>query len=296
MTNESLALFLAIGATLSFSTSSLVFAEYSKRVSVLWMNCFKATVAFCALAITITLVTGFNPISTASLGGLALSGLIGLNIGDLFLLSAFTRLGAARTLILFGFQPLMVGLSAALLFDQPFDPSRLIAVVFLIGCLVTFSLERYRTEKKWELTGLLHALAGVVLDTCGVLLTRASFGDSPDVTPIEGNFYRCFGALVGFAVMARFQPINLIQGLVQWPTKTRTLLIVASLGGTYLSLLLYLSAVKIGHLASISAIAITGPIFATAIECFLYRKLPSRYLMVAFAFFCAGFYILLRSS
>ncbi len=166
----------------------------------------------------------------------------------------------------------------------------------MVLCLFTFSLERYRSEKNWELTGLFFALAGVCLDSCGVLLTRAAFNDSPQIAAMEGHFYRCLGALLGFAIISRFRPFAFAGVLEAMSRRGRLLVIAASLGGTYLSLLLYLSAVKIGHLASISAIAITGPMFATLLESVVHRKAPSAYLYVAFLFFAIGFYILVLAS
>jgi drug/metabolite transporter (DMT)-like permease len=296
MSNNDLALYLALASTLVFATSSLVFAEYARRVSVLWMNCFKAVLALIAFAVVVPLVTEWHQPSTQSIVFFMISGLIGLNIGDLFLLSAFTRLGAARTLILFGFQPLLVGVGANILFGQTMNPARFIAVLFLIACLFTFSLERYRQNKRWELAGLIFALVGVSFDSCGILLTRASFAASPLVTPFEANLWRCIGAVLGFAAMSFFRPLKLREGLMQWPVKTRVILVAASLGGTFVSLSLYLSAIKIGHLASIAGIAITGPIFATGLETIVHKKPPSRYLLVAFAFFLAGFYVLLTTA
>ncbi len=296
LNNDSLALLLALGATLSFASASMIFAEYSKRISVIWMNCFKAVAAFAALAVTVPFLTGWHHAETRSIVGLLVSGWIGLNLGDLFLLSAFTRIGAARTLILFGFQPLMVGLGAYFLFGQKIPPERLIAVVFLIACLFTFSLEKYRQNKNWEIKGLLYALIGVALDTCGILITRASFGTSPEISPLEGHFYRCAGAIVGFAVLSFFRPFSFRKNFQEQPPQTKLILIGASLAGTYLSLALYLSAIKIGQLASIASIAITGPIFATILEHVIHRKAPSRYLLAAFVFFGVGFYILLRTA
>jgi len=297
MQNYHLSLFFALGSTITFATSSLVFAEFSRRISALWMNCFKCIVAFAFLALTIPITTGWTPASFESLTGLVLSGFIGLNLGDLFLLNAFAKLGAARTLMVFGFQPLFLGFAAHLVFGQKFNPHSLLAVFFLIACLTTFALERFRQERVWGVNGLIYALIGVSLDASGVLLSRAAFEHSPQLPPLEGNFYRCFGALLGFALIARFQPIRLIEGYKQLSTiRTRALVIAASFGGTYLALLLYLSAVKIGHLASIASIGITGPIFAAALECLIYRRAPSRYLITAFIFFAAGFYILITSS
>lgn len=296
MANENLAIFLALASTLLFSSASIVFAEYSRRVSVIWMNCFKAFVAFVVLIPTVPLLADWSMPEPKALAGFMTSGLVGLNIADLFLLSAFVRLGAARTLILFGFTPLMVGIGAFYLFDQPFAPSKLVAVLFLIGCLFTLSLESYKKEKRWELSGLAFALIGVALDACGILITRASYAASPDVAPVEGHFWRCVGALIGFALMSFYQPINLKAGFMQWPARTRTLLVVASVGGAFLSLLLYMTAIKIGHLASIAGIAITGPMFATILESIAKRKPPSAYLIVAFIFFACGFYVLLSTS
>lgn len=296
MNSDSLALLFALGATLSFATSSFVYADYSRKISVLWMNCFKASIALAALLLTIPIFTTWHTVSIKYIGALMLSGAIGLNIADLFLLSAFIRLGVARTLVLFGFQPLFLGIAAHFLYDQQFHFDKLIAVIFLVGCLFTFSLEKYRIEKRWEVKGLLFALIGVGLDTCGILLTRSAFSSHPDLSPLEGHLYRCIGALLVFALISFYRPIHLYRGLTQLKPQVRGLLVIASLGGTYLSLILYLSAVKIGHLASISAVAITGPLFATVFECVRHKKRPSRYLLFALAFFAIGFSILWHSS
>lgn len=251
----------------------------------------------CTVSVTIALVIAGRvqlPTMHAAVG-FFISGLIGLNIADLFLLSAFTQIGAARTLIVFGFQPLIVGVGALYFFNQPLNPMKLVAVVFLIACLFTLSLEKFRTENHWALKGLLFALAGVALDACGILLSRGSFAASPETTVLEAQFWRCLGAMVGFGVIALFHPFNLVKGLTRWSPRQRALILIASVSGTFLSLVLYMSAIKIGHLASLASITITGPVFATALECAYHRRWPSRYLTVAFGFFAIGFYILVIS-
>ena len=261
------------------------------------MNCFKSLVAFILLCITIPIFFGgWHRAEPVVVIEFLMSGLIGLNIADLFLLNAFTKIGPARTLMLFGFQPLIIGLGAKILFGQSLDPMKLLAVLFMIGCLFTLSLENYRTHRKWAIGGLLIALAGVTLDACGILITRTAFETTALVTPEEGHFYRCLGALVGFLIMSFFKPLPLISGLMRWSRRERTLILAASIGGTFFSLLLYLNAVKLGHLASISGIAITGPMFAASIECVAKRKYPSKYLLIAFGFFIAGFYVLITTG
>lgn len=278
------------------------------------MNTAKATVALLLLCVTLPVLFYFNgtlghwtPPTTLAAWVLLSSGIIGLGIGDLFLLDAFVRIGVSRTLMLYGFQPLMLGLGAAIFFDQSFDTKRLIAIAFLIACLVIFSLERYRETKSWELRGLAMALIGVSMDSLGVLLTRYAFEQSPHTQPLEGHFIRCVGALLSYAVIALIlivrrrlrhstyhtPVIGLITHFRKFDVKSRALLLLGCFGGTYLSLCLYLTAIQTGHLASLAAIAITGPMFAALLEAVIYRKRPSPYLLVAFVFFVGGFTILL---
>ncbi|HRK06446.1 MAG TPA: EamA family transporter [Pseudobdellovibrionaceae bacterium] len=297
---------LTLGAALCFSSASLIFAQFSRRLSVLWVNTVKALVAALLLVPTIAILyaTGLAPAvapDLTSLGLLALSGALGLGIGDLFLLDAYTRLGVSRTLILYGFQPIGLGLVAAIFLGQAFPLGKLVAVIFLIACLIIFSLERYKESGHWEIKGLLNALIGVSLDSTGVFISRLAFDHSPELHPLEGHFIRCLGALSCYVVIScyyksRGEPHRRIRLLEYWrslePTARRWILL-GCFGGTYLSLCLYLTAVRIGHLGSITAVGITGPMFAALLEALIHKKRPSRYLAAAFVAFMIGFAVLL---
>jgi drug/metabolite transporter (DMT)-like permease len=304
---------LTLGAALSFSSASLIFAKFSRSVSVIWMNAAKAFVAMLLLIVTLPILfwfqgqTSWEAPKELAIGLLLLSGFIGLGVGDLFLLDAFIRIGVSRTLMLYGFQPLLLGLTGLLLFDQSFDSRRLIAIVFLIGCLVVFSLEKYRESKSWEIRGLFMAIVGVSMDSAGVVLTRIAFESSPHTQPLEGHLIRCVGALAAYVLIAAFihgrrylsgsaertPVIGLFTNFLRFDGKSRALILLGCFAGTYLSLCLYLTAIQIGHLASISAIAITGLMFAALLESLLNKKRPSKYLGIAFCFFIAGFSVLI---
>lgn len=284
----------ALGANLCFSSASLVYAAYSRKISVLWMNCFKAAVAFLALIISITLFSNWHIPSLSGSLPFLVSGILGLNIGDMCLLRAFTILGPGRTLVLFGFHPLLLGLASYFLFEQQVDSMKFVAVVFLIACLGTFSYEGFKTRGHWEVKGLLLALAGVLLDISGIILSRYGFERDQSITPIQGHFYRTGGALLGFAIIGLFLPFSLFNNFVRVGAKDKIVLIIACMAGTFLSLLFYLKAIQIGHLATVSAISITGPLFASALECVVEKRKPSRYLLVALLFFVLGYAVLFK--
>ena len=138
------------------------------------------------------------------------------------------------------------------------------------------------------------AMVGVTLDGVGVGLTRLGFEDSPMMQPLEANFYRTLGALTVLFFFAYIRPVNFFQKFKSLKMNQRTIVLIGAVSGTYVSLWLYLSAIQIGHLASISAIGVTSPFFAALIEHIYRREKPSKYLLIAGALFLAGFSILIR--
>jgi len=287
------AYFYATAASISFSTASLVVAHYARNVSFVWMNFFKAVVCFVLMSLTLAVTAAWNSVDTSAIAALMISGMIGLGIGDLFLLQAYARIGAGRTLILFGFQPLFIGAAASYLFNQPFGIYRLVSIIFFLICLFLFSYEKFKEHGHWEIIGLVAALLGVMFDNTGVLLTRWAFDSQPQLLPLQANFIRCGGAILFFIFFSPFLKAQLFKRFKSLETKDRWYVTIAAAAGTYMSLMLYLNAIRIGHLASLSAIGVCGPLFSTSLECIVDRKWPSIYLWLSLLSFLIGFTILL---
>jgi len=224
---------------------------------------------------------------------LVTSGALGLAIGDLFLFSAYASMGSARTILLYSFQPLFMGLAGYFLFSQAVDGRQLLAIVFLILCLATMAVEKRQQSGHWQWRGLIAALLGVLLDNCGALLTRWSFNSVPDLHPLWANFFRCLGAVSFFLVYQWYRPFGWWGNFARSSPVNRWQVIGASLVGTLLSLYFYLAALKIGHLATIGALGVVAPVLAAVFECTVERKWPSRSHLLAFAWLAAGLSVLL---
>jgi drug/metabolite transporter (DMT)-like permease len=257
------------------------------------MNTFKVMVATAFLLLICPWIGGFDKISMLTLISLVTSGFIGLVIGDLFLLQAFFKLGPSRTLMLFGFQPLIIGTLNWILFSQTLKATQLYAVFFLIGSLVIFSLESKKSTGTWNVRGLGFALIGVALDAVGVVLTRYGFNDSPDFHVLNGHFIRCSGALFGFFLIhIFFKKIHILKKFQTLNLKSKFQVTMGSFLGTFVSLCFYLTAIKLGNIATLSSVAITGPLFAGLFECLHQKKWPSKEVLMATFLFICGFYIL----
>jgi drug/metabolite transporter (DMT)-like permease len=279
----------ALAANLVFAVGVQFFTHYARRISSMWVNCFKAVVASALFLLTVLVQGGFHQIDPLFTGLFLLSGMVGLGLADVCLIKAFSLMGPGRTMLIFGFQPLIIGLMSYFAFGQAVDGRKLIAVFFFIACLFIFSLESFRKHGHWNMRASLFALGGVVLDGLGVIITRYAFNANPGIGTTEGNFYRAAGALLLFAVIARVRPFHFLIKLRELGRKSVMWLVVGSVAGTYLSLMFYLTAIRYsGALAAVAGIGITGTLFSSAFECAYERKLPSAYLLVAFVFFFAG--------
>lgn len=285
-------LYMAFMSTFVFAFSSIAFAKYSEQISPLWMNATKALVAFVAFFATTLITQTWINIPPISIVSLLLSGLLGLMIGDYFMLYSMAALGSSRMLMIFGIQPFLLGSAAYFLFGQKFEVFNFIGVLCMTLCLFIFSFERYKSSGKWDFKGLLYGLIAVSFDAIGILLTRSVFNANAGISPIQVNLIRCFGALLGFIFFNQFiKPIHLISVFKNQTKSDQRMILIGSLGGTYLSLMFYLSAIGRGQLSVISSVAITGPLFASIIECLRYRRWPSKYLLLSFVFFFVGFLI-----
>ena len=159
--------------------------------------------------------------------------------------------------------------------------------------MFTFSYENFKVKGHWDLKGLFYALAGMGLDAIGVTITRYAFDMNKSIAVFEGNFYRCLGAMLAYIVLSKFFPFDFKKNFKRLKRHSRFYITLGAFLGTFLSLAFYLQAIKTAHLASISAISITGVLFSSTFECLWERKLPSKFLYISLTFFGMGMWFLI---
>lgn len=284
---------LAIGANLTYSTASMIFSHYAKKFSSQWINQVKVSVAFFAFLLAMVFsreIVSLSPLATTFL---LLSGIAGLCIGDLFLFRAFTTLGTARSLVIYSFQPLLLGIYGYFFLGQTFSMNQTLAVICMMICVFIFMLERNKSTGFWDLRSFVWAFLGITLDAIGVMLTREAYELTPELQTFQSNLVRAIGAIGGFLLMSPKSYITISKDIWNLRKRQITLLFGASFAGCFLSLTLYLAALKYAHVGTLTAIAITGPVWVSLLESLYHKKLPNRYLLGAFIFFLTGFYLMI---
>lgn len=295
-TMSSLEVYLyAIGANLTFSTAGLIYSFYARKFSPIWIGQVKVTVATIAFILAFFLAENFVPLSSTAFILLFLSGLGGLCVGDILLFRAFATLGAARSLVLFSFQPLLLGVYGFFFLDQIFTVNQTIAVLCMIVCVYVFMMERKGLTGSWDTRSFLWAFGAICLDAFGVMLTRTAYEMTPGLETYEVNIVRCFGALAGFFLIKPSSFKLIVGDLRKLKLKENFIIIGSGVGGCFIALALYLAALKHAHVGTLTAISITGPVWVSLLECLYHRRLPNRFLSVAFIFFLAGFYLMVKA-
>ncbi|MFY7991665.1 MAG: EamA family transporter [Bacteriovoracaceae bacterium] len=283
---------MAVGANLAFSTASMVFSHFARKFNSMWMNQVKVAIALLAFSIALVTTSHWIEISWTSATLLLLSGFAGLCIGDIFLFRAFAALGAGRTLVLYSFQPLLLGVYGFFFLGQFFTINQTLAVVCMMICIFIFMFERNKLTGSWDLRNFFWAFLGICLDAFGVMLTRSSYELTPNLETFQVNVIRCIGAIIGFILINPKSYIGVTKDVIALPNRDKTMLIGSCIAGTFLSLTLYLAALKYAHVGTLTAISITGPVWVAILESIYHRRLPSRLLLMAFAFFLTGFYLM----
>ena len=293
-----LPILFALGSNITFAIASVFFTEYSRKVSPNWINYLKVSVAFICFTLVILIFQIDLTLTQKSLSLLIASGLIGLMIGDIFLFRAFTHLGAGRVLMIFGFQPLLLGLASFYMFGEVITIYQMIAILFLLACIFCFSLESFREKGHWDTVGIFYALAGVLLDACGLIMTKSAFELTPGLSPFVANAIRSGTAVVGFFLVSLVPlfHLSLLSPFKTLTVRERWVAGIAGFFGTFMALSFYLRAIQLGPLATITAIGGTSPLLATLFEIYRGRKKMSWYLAFAILFFICGFIVLLQSK
>ncbi|MEZ4813945.1 MAG: DMT family transporter [Bdellovibrionota bacterium] len=281
---------LALSACLVFSYATSLFADFSRAVSGKWINCFKLTVAsFFFLLIGLFMRDGMIR-STIPL--FMVSGALGLFLADHFLCEAFGKIGSARTLLIFSFAPFFVACWSYLFFGEKLSPQKLIAICFFVACVITLSLEKLKIEGRWEITGLVLAFSGVLLDGLANVITSYGFRVAPENGVFSVCALRAAGAFIAFLLLNPFLKVKLIENFNKLNSHKKRLAIVASFLGAFLSLTLWISAVKRGNLTTLVSLSGITPVFAAIFEVARGKTKFSKYLGLAFVFYFIGFYYL----
>lgn len=266
-----------LGAALLWAVSVQIFAVPIARHGARAVNLFKCTSAAVLLALTLLVTGGWSGFEGASIAGLmlvALSGVIGLTVGDTALFAAVNNIGAHRSLLLQTTAPIFAIALAWPLGERLSTAQWLGSAVILVGVVIVLTGAPSTTGHRPSRLGVGIA-AGVLAafgQGTGVVIAKLGMESVP---VLPATFLRLAVGAVGLVVVA-LATRSLKQAVLAWSDRqTLPRMATASLFGTYLAMLLMMAGVAWAPASVAAVLLATPPIFSLVVEAIVHRQWPS---------------------
>lgn len=255
----------AIGAAIAWAVATWIYSQFSHRFSALQLNIVKGVIASAMMLMVLPFEGTVEPsIETQHLIILAVSGVVGIAIGDSAYFASLKRIGANKTLLLESLAPPLSGVLALLALGSVLSVQSWLGVVVttLAVTFVIFQPSEANSEMSWS--GVAFGLLASVCQASGVVISHYALvaGDLP---PLLGAFIRLtVGVLAVMVVINLFETTpykGIKQHLKELTSGALLWLIGAIFVGTFLALWLQQVALKHANPAIAQTLIATSPLF-----------------------------------
>ncbi len=240
----------------SWALGAILWRRLGERLSSYGMNLAKTAIGALFLGIVL-LAAGSEPIGARSIAYLALSGIVGIAIGDTFFFLSLMELGPRRASLMGALNPVAIAVAAAAFLGErptPLAWAGIVAASLGVGWVLW---ERASTGGGRESTslGVRYGLLSVLCTAGGVLLAKVGVASAPTV---HAAWIRLLAGSVGLALWGATRSelgrwVDPLRGGALL-AKVAAVVAVVVFGGFWLSL------VALKHIDA----ALAGPLNATA--------------------------------
>ncbi len=234
------------------------------------MNFAKGIIA--TLCLVILIIPGdLLTLDRSSLAILAISGIIGISLGDTFYFATLVRMGPRITLLIGTLIPVCVAIISVLFLNERIASSAWMGITLTIAGIAYVLWDRSSGDAKPAHlgSGSLFAIAFVITNALGIILTKLGVANIPT---LEATFTREFAAVMSLAawgVMSR--------ALLDWVkplqnTKLLGWLVLAAITGTFLGTWFSVIALKYTYASVAATLNSTSPLFILPLVAIFFKE------------------------
>ncbi len=256
---------LALGAATCWAMTSVLSAPQARHLGAFAFTRWRMLLVFLMLLPVVLLTGGWHSLTLAQGGVLAISGLIGIFVGDTALFAAMNRLGPRRTGVLFATHALFSALMGFLLLGERMGAQAMLGGALVVGGVMTaVAWGSHKDESHaWETTrgswklGVALGLLAALCQALGSLIAKPVMVSGVD--PVAATVLRVAATCVAhFALLwSGFGPAKVVQA----PT-LRVLSLVGLSGfiGMGLGMSLILLALQHGDVGMVGILSSVSPV------------------------------------
>jgi drug/metabolite transporter (DMT)-like permease len=241
--------------------TSLFFAEAARRVGSLLVNLLRLPVALTLLTLALPASEGaLAALDARSVVYLAISGVVGLSIGDLAYFGALQRLGARLSLLLLSLAPIFATATAVFVLGEIPTVLTGAGIVLTLAGVFSVVLERRNGANQQEVSTA-GVIRGVIAAACqGIGLVLAKLGMQGQVSPLAASWVRMLVATVAIWLACaavgklRARELGSAAQRARWP------LLVGAVCGPFLGVWLSMIAARFTDVGVAATIMATNPV------------------------------------
>lgn len=260
----------ALGSALLWAISAVLFRQLSESMSAAGMNLIKGVIALVCLGLTL-IVSEFSDIDARSYLYLALSGLLGICIGDTLYFHTLARLGARLTLLMGSLIPVTTAVIAVILLHERPSPVAWFGLLLTIVGVTLVLWERAGTgggNAHWRM-GLWLGLLFVLANAVGIILTKVGVSEVPAMT---ATFVRTLWAVIGLGAWG-----IATRELHTWLSplshkRNLTIIVLASVTGAFIGTWLSVVALKYSAASVAATLNSTSPLFILPLSVWVLKE------------------------
>lgn len=271
---------LALAAAASWALGSTLSVAPSRHLGAIAYSRWRMLLVAAMLWAATLLWLGRPSIGAAQLWPLALSGVIGVFIGDSANFAALNRLGPRRTGVLFATHAAFSAVLGYLLFDERMSSQALLgAVMAMAGIVIAIAFGQRRGESHaWEAThdrlriGVLLGLTAGLSQSVGTLLAKPAM--AAGINPVEASAVRVSAACVAhFGLLA----VSPTVAAARAPIDRRVLAQTGLSGfvGMGVGMTLLLLALRHGDVGMVAILSSVTPILVLPVLWIAFKRPPA---------------------
>ncbi|WED29830.1 DMT family transporter [Vibrio sp. DW001] len=255
----------AIFAALTWAVATWIYSQFSHKFSAMQMNIVKGIAASTMMLFVLpVLPLPELVLSPSHFWILAISGVIGIAIGDSAYFAALKRIGANKTLLLESLAPPLSGILALMVLGSALSGQSWLGV-FVTTVAVTYVIFQPNVNNQpTSISGIGFGLLASVCQATGVVISHYALV-AGDIPPLLGALIRLsIGVMVVFVVVVFVEkrPVaSMLAKLKQLKSRDRRWLLAAIFVGTFLALWLQQIALKHANPAVAQTLIATSPLF-----------------------------------
>ena len=272
---------LALGAAACWAVTGLLSAPQARHLGAFAFTRWRMGLVFLMLLPVVVLGGGWHTLTWASFGVLAISGLIGIFVGDTALFASMNRLGPRRTGVLFATHACFSALLGFFVLDERMGVQALLGGALVVGgVMMAVALGAHKNESHalevtrghWPL-GVALGLLAALCQALGSLIAKPVMAAGVD--PVTATVVR-----VGATCMAHLVLLWTGMGVARAhnPLSTRVLAWVALSGmvGMGLGMSLILLALRHGDVGMVGILSSVSPVLVLPLLWWHLGRAPAR--------------------